>query len=497
MDKVRAALVWLKRHHFWLLGMLVPLLAFGAWYMGAGTLQAKTEEGKKTINGAFSLQESIITKSFYPNDDVNKNQKAEIVEQAEWVSQTWQQLYDRQREQVLKWPELEQNFTEYMRDKNFGDPIRDTMRDIYMNYAKGTFSALPKIVGAKEVQDDGTAGVGGGFGGGFGGYGGEGGGSRYGGESGYGGMGVSMGAVDDPTLDDGSLVRWHDQIMIKQQLNFLERPSAIRIWVTQEDLWVYQTLLQAIAATNKEAGADRYSNAAVRDIFGLQVGKAAAKESRTKGRIQMPQAAMPTTEEGMVGEPPPIDGPPGEMDPYAMGESGMGQGPLTEEQERQILLTGRYIDAEGKPIVMTADPGALTIGVEYKRLPVRMVLKMDQRWLSFLIAQLANASLQIEVQEVRINPQSVDSAGAGGGMSGGEYGRSGGYGPPGGMGGGEYGGLGVGGAEEVAIFERQPTVAPVVIQGTVYIFNKPDPTQLEPEGGTEDATLSTATNISP
>ena len=42
-------------------------------------------------------------------------------------------------------------------------------------------------------------------------------------------------------------------------------------------------------------------------------------------------------------------------------------------------------------------------GKEFKRLPVRMRLWMDQRWLPHLISECANAPLQVEVQEVRIN----------------------------------------------------------------------------------------------
>ena len=48
-------------------------------------------------------------------------------------------------------------------------------------------------------------------------------------------------------------------------------------------------------------------------------------------------------------------------------------------------------------------------GKDIKRLPVRLVIKMDWKSLSYLIAQCANQPLQIEVQEVRINP--VDGGG--------------------------------------------------------------------------------------
>ena len=84
--------------------------------------------------------------------------------------------------------------------------------------------------------------------------------------------------------------------------------------------------------------------------------------------------------------------------------------------------------APRSPIRATASLTAF--GNEFKRLPVRMQLWMDQRWLPQLISECANAPLQVEVQEVRINPADDGSGGGGGGRGGGGYGRGegGGYG---------------------------------------------------------------------
>jgi hypothetical protein len=135
------------------------------------------------------------------------------------------------------------------------------------------------------------------------------------------------------------------------------------------------------------------------------------------------------------------------------------------------------------------------LGVEYKRLPVRMTLQMDQRWLTHLISECANQPLQVEVQEVRINPSDMSTASSGGegfgragyGGGGGRYG-GGGYGGGGGGygGGGREGGYGGGGAGSpfpdrtgVQTFNAQPNIVNVVIQGIIYIFNEPDPEVLK------------------
>jgi hypothetical protein len=194
---------------------------------------------------------------------------------------------------------------------------------------------------------------------------------------------------------------------------------------------------------------------------------------------------------------------------YGAGGSGMEgrygpggtEGPMTEDQERDMLTGGRYLGPDGKPLggggdMAMADPAAdpaaavpaapLELGVEYKRLPVRMSLQMDQRWLTHLITECANQPLQVEVQEVRINPS--DFAGASGG---GFQSISSGYG----RGGGE-GAFGGGGASlfpertGIQTFSAYPNLVNVVVQGTIYIFNPPDPAVLQAGEETQVADAS-------
>jgi hypothetical protein len=178
---------------------------------------------------------------------------------------------------------------------------------------------------------------------------------------------------------------------------------------------------------------------------------------------------------------------------------------MSPAEEQNFLLSYRYLDDKGQPIPVGApaagapggEPGAppdpaaaagpappldlALFGTGYKRLPIRMVLDMDSRWLPQLITACANEPLRIEVQEVRINPP--DGGGVGG-MTGGAPASFAGRGGPGG---------GMTGASlfpdrtGIQSFPAQPTVATVVVQGTIYIFNKPNVNLLQqpaaPAGG--------------
>jgi hypothetical protein len=137
------------------------------------------------------------------------------------------------------------------------------------------------------------------------------------------------------------------------------------------------------------------------------------------------------------------------------GEMGMGQDAAAMDAE---LFNNRYVSDSGAPI---PDPGGndlTAFGAEFKRLPVRMQLWMDQRWLTQLVSECANAPLQVEVQEVRVNPPNDGGRGYGGG----------------GGGRGEMGGYGAAITTNVDMApEQEPNMKTVVLQGTVYIFNPP------------------------
>jgi hypothetical protein len=171
---------------------------------------------------------------------------------------------------------------------------------------------------------------------------------------------------------------------------------------------------------------------------------------------------------------------------------------MTKEQETAYLLSGRYLGPDGKPLPFggggaapapggeatpppASDAGAASgapldltsFGQEYKRVPIRMALRMEQRWLPRLIAECANEPLQVEVQEVRINPpEGINSTG--GGPGGGMGFRPGEGGP---------GGASVFQEEpSIQTFQSQTEIVNVIIQGTIYIFNKPNQAILQTPG---------------
>jgi len=477
MDQLRKAWILLQRHHFWVLTVVAVLVALGCWWSGANALLAEYKSNRSKIESQFTAANSVRSKPFHANEEVQQAQSEEIASQKKSVRQLWEQLYARQTASVLKWPSnLSEQFRNYVEKLNFGDDIPTNLCRHYNNYIHNHFPELPKIVDALENPDGGQGGMGGvGRGGSFDMQ------SILAGRAGR-GRGRSEGATADMVEEPDFIVIWADQQLIRDELAPRRTPSAKRIWKTQEDVWVYEALLQIIANTNKAAHADRFSNAAVRVIQSLEVGRTAAQASRGTGRIEMLAAAgnpnmMAEDGTGMLeGAGRMMDrenyGGRGEMGgefgggefgggEYGGGEyggrGGGGRGGIGGDADDDFeLFNNRYVDADGAPISDPGDGSSAAFGAEFKRLPVRMVLTMDQRWLSELITQCANAPLQVEVQEVRVNPQD-----GGGGMRGSGRDYRGGYGTSSSL------------AGETMTPEAEPNINTVIIQGVVYIFNPP------------------------
>jgi hypothetical protein len=443
MDQIKKILGWLKQQHFWVLSVLIVVIGFACWYTSASALDRQFKEHQGKIQGSFNTQQSIARETFHANPEILDKQQQELEKRQQDVGATWKELYERQRAGALKWPEeLSQEFRDEVEKLKFGDNINDNLRNHYQNYADRHFSKLPAKIQAKELTGQAAT------------------------VRGVRGDETWMperpspgrdGLTSEP-IDEGYVCEWRDQQTVRAQLAFPETPMPLEIWVTQENLWAYHTLLDVIAATNQSVGADRPSNAAVRVIETLEVGQPAALESRTKDRIRLAEsvanAATAVGAEGMD-----VSG----RRPDVPDDSRTGQA-LTPEQQAMKLLSGRYVDGEGKPIPFTGGTDFRTaFGTEYKRLPVRLVLQMDLKSLSYLITQCANQPRQVEVQEVRINPR--DTGGGFGQRRGGEQ---------------AFEGFAQLSAGTIEPFPLNPTYAKVVIQGVIYIFNEPNPGALQP-----------------
>src|SRR5215213_8148642 len=154
MDQLRTALVWLKRHHFWVLCGLVAIIAFGSWAKASGKLSTLFTQNQSAIKKEFDSVQGVRKEPFHPNEDVNTKQQAQTKLQAEDVANLWKQLYERQRKHVLEWPvpPLTKEFGDYVDKLQFGAEIRPDLRSNYQNYIENHFPTLPKQIDARPID---------------------------------------------------------------------------------------------------------------------------------------------------------------------------------------------------------------------------------------------------------------------------------------------------------------------------------------------------------
>jgi hypothetical protein len=394
-----------------------------------------------------------------------------------------------------------------------GKELPQEWRVVYSNYMRDELPKLAETIGAKwQVDPDKLSGAGTGGSEGYSGYSSGSGYSPYSGASATEGSGLP-GAVEE----ERPVVDWNvaNQTEIYNlRFNWSASPGAapttLQMLYAQEDFWTLQSLMEMIRRTNGDA--DAYYEALVKEIQFIRIGAFAVRSDARITPILAAGAGSGTMTE-MKGMP--VEGR-STADPYATGPAGhpvgfgmpgseMGSGPGSGTTPVAIdPAAGRYVDNAYKPLtaeelrssLTTTDPEKAYLAVA-KRMPVRMRVRMDQRYLSRLLIECANAPLTLEVRQVRINPSASGAAtgGYGGsGSSGSPYGGSAGFGAMSsggatesyssdsssayGSGSGTGPGMGGPGTSFDAVVE---------IYGIVYIYNPPvkGPLEVDASGGGE------------
>ncbi|MDR1492273.1 MAG: hypothetical protein LBT05_06095 [Planctomycetaceae bacterium] len=286
------------------------------------------------------------------------------------------------------------------------------------------------------------------------------------------------GIVDWPNPEIYGIVTWENT------------PTSDQIWIAQEDIWVYNSLIHIVRNINDRVKATGPHNAAIKRIQSMLIGKDASQIVRNPS-ILMPLG--PLTGGGMAG---------GDMDDGMipsdtslmgsgsglMDDGGMSAAPLTEEDKFKYLKRNRYVDLEMKPLGENDAPPMAEVNI----MPVCLDLIVDQRRVSDILVECANSPMPIDVKLVRYSPGMAQTGvlgiGLASGMDGGMSGSSAGIasgGSTGGMSGGNASGMSGGDTSALDNFDVGGKIGPygsdavnIQIIGVIYIYNEPDKNKL-------------------
>ncbi len=481
MDQVKKLLAILKKHHFWVLSVIV-LILLGAFYSTSAAKMSKDFQGRKSkLDGEFSNMQGIAGSVDPPNERVIATINRVHAMQFQNVMEGWRYLYDQQKKNNPLPGVLGDEFKDVWGSLEPDEEIPPRYRDTYWIFIR---KYIPKILERVDVRrpknEDALAG--------------EAGAERA--------METIPGGARD--MEYVGKVVWdttsYNQLL--QRFNWQSQPTTTQIRLAQEDLWVYETLLNIIKEMNQDSTS--HYNAVVKRIAALDVGKpatqafAAARNSLGLGGMQ---AVAPGATPGMEGPPPGamMEGP-------SMGMEGPGMMPgMPTTGRSDALYVNRYVTETEEPVPVVEGKPQHPY-TEFKMMPIRISLLMDQRKVPELMVKCSNANMPIEVRQLRLNPgkaTQVKYAPTGAAMSGmpGAFGEApGAFGPAGPYGGGGAtgmddmeempGAMGRGGSGTEGVY-RGPYDLPVEILGIIYIYERPNE-QLLGKGPAIDPTAAQA-----
>jgi type II/III secretion system protein/uncharacterized protein DUF1573 len=208
-----------------------------------------------------------------------------------------------------------------------------------------------------------------------------------------GGYGAGLGMQTGRHAMEG-IVEWNNADYARAQAGFYwaARPSTIQVRLAQEDLWCYEAILRSIAKTNKDAGATSYDDAPIKRIERMEIGRPAAiamASLRPKVASQAYFGKAYGLTEWIARQA--IEEPTGVEAFEQVHSSGGG----TKEQIAERLQMSRYVDLAGTPLAAGLQPYP-----EFKLLPVRLVVDIDQTQLPGFLARLAAGTMPVDVKYV-------------------------------------------------------------------------------------------------
>lgn len=392
MDQVKdfAYAVFVK-HLFWTLSVVIVLMGVVSWWMAAGDMKDEFDQNLSTVKGEHDTVEKIISKPTNQvfNQGTHQGMEDLIAKRRRDVYIAWRQKYEKQRDEVLVWPQgLGDQFITEIEDVLGGRPIEEvkvepgqpdplvfSLREEYRNEIKSLLPQLAKMINAEW----------------------------------------SPGATEKETVARGSeeeqpeheyTVWWNPQNQSEiQRTHFdwphAERqlPSTLEILYSMEDYWVLKALMQIVARTNidEETGepADLPHKATIRRIYSIEIGKAVQSN---RGSVYKPVPLELAESGNEAGALPPSD------------ESMFGPGGDPANGRYVSGAQGGYQPISGDKLRSAAEsdnPDEAYLAVA-KRMPVRMRVKLDQRDLNKFLVECGNADLMLEVKQVRINPNAAD-----------------------------------------------------------------------------------------
>ncbi|HUY36062.1 MAG TPA: hypothetical protein VMV69_25205, partial [Pirellulales bacterium] len=219
MDQMKVFLALLKKHHFWVLSMVVVIASLVSWSVSSGKLVEKFSTNKGQIDSAANGLKSVLGGEYTPNPRFVSAVEVEHEGLKSNVFTAWRELYEKQVSKFV-WPADMPDLANYPPE----DEIPRERRAYYNEtVVREEWEALLDEVPVRRVEEDEEK------------------------------EGEEEGEVNSPRTV--GIVEWSES----QRRSIIDRyytkgiPSSLSVRLAQEDLWVFKTLVDLVNEMNQVA----------------------------------------------------------------------------------------------------------------------------------------------------------------------------------------------------------------------------------------------------
>ncbi|HEX3655186.1 MAG TPA: hypothetical protein VHV55_05245 [Pirellulales bacterium] len=412
MKDLKRYLAALRKHHFWVLSGLILIVGLTTWARASRDLQTRFDDNRNKLKSTFTMLAGLRDGT-KPNEKFTEGLRNERTTLRSQVFDAWKDVSLKQKgdkkekiEGITVWPpEVD--------DINKLAPNERIPEDLRQNYMS---SALPaewdRLFKAVQIRHP-----------------------------------KGQGNPDDQpargqTVEYEGIVVWDQEQReaLVKRYQVQEIPSDLRVRVTQEDMWVFQSMIDLVVRLND--GATDTLAATVKRIDKLELAQWAVADAQKNPGADL-KAKKAEGENEIAAAAP--------MAPMAGEQAIVALPGAQDHKEDKWLLEGRYLDQKNQPI--SADDALKNPPfAEFKQMFVSMQFVMDQRRIPELLAECANSPLRIEPRQVLMKFMDIDHKAK---VSEGEFVEN--SGPH---------------------LERGPYDCVLEIRGIVYIYNEPQEAKL-------------------
>jgi hypothetical protein len=492
------------QNRFWILCGVVAVASLGTWYLASSHLRKEKQTQESVLDQKKQAVDKVLATTaavsgmattdltevaVHPNPKTQDGMTKRLGEGELVALQAWRERRKSQ-EPHLAYPtvipkQVADRLTQMDPPEKFPDVEIDVpYRETYATFIKNDMPNLAAIIGTKWnfEETEGTA--------------------------------PEESASPLPPVvvqwDAANQALWHDKLTQFMGRNGntspTNQPSTQQILAIQQDLWILKALFASIKAVNGDA--NETGLAAIKKIDHILIGPNAANavgevsevrsESADESSTKTAKRPAPKAQGNQPGAsasaqyvPPPL--PKRLIERQAAAER--AKSAPFDPAESTSPFHGRYVDHNYKPLSASELKSILTSTeltdqaplVVAKRIPVRLAVIMDGRYIDEFLAACANSPFAFEVRQMRVNRHQPNEAAK---LEGGARQKGGDVrmGATGGDGAGsqrvsEGGGdapatstTGLAGAENISSEQRTNYNVRVEFFGIVKIYNPVDPT---------------------